>query len=85
VNLFAPSLVILSGEGISAGNELLDPLREELTARVFEGLRGTYQLVVEPLPDAAWARGAASLVLGELFELPTRSPADLLWSKENVS
>jgi len=85
VNLFAPSLVILSGEGISAGNELLDPLREELTALVFEGLRGTYQLVVEPLPDAAWARGAASLVLGELFELPTRSPADLLWSKENVS
>jgi N-acetylglucosamine repressor len=85
VNLFAPSLVILSGEGIRAGNSLLDPVREELAARVFDGLRGTYQLVVEPLPDAAWARGAASLVLGELFELPTSAQADLPWSKENVS
>jgi len=85
VNLFAPALVILSGEGIRAGQELLDPLREELEARVFKGLRGTYQLVIEPLPDAAWARGAASLVLGELFDLPTHTQADLLWSRENVS
>lgn len=85
VNLFAPALVILSGEGIRAGDVLLDPLREELDARVFEGLRGTYRLVVEPLPDAAWARGAASLVLGELFELPTHTQAELLWSRENVS
>lgn len=85
VNLLAPSLVILSGEGIRAGNSLLEPMREELAARVFDGLQGTYQLVVEPLPDAAWARGAASLVLGELFELPTRVQADLRWSKRNVS
>lgn len=85
VNLFAPALVIVSGEGIRAGDVLLDPLREELEARVFEGLRGTYRLVVEPLPDAAWARGAASLVLGELFEMPTHTQADLLWSRENVS
>ncbi|MEX0700168.1 MAG: ROK family transcriptional regulator [Acidimicrobiia bacterium] len=85
VNLFAPTLLILSGEGIRAGDVLLDPLREELEARVFDGLRGTFQLVVEPLPDAAWARGAASLVLGELFELPTNVQADLLWSKEAVS
>lgn len=85
VNLLAPGLVILSGEGIQAGEELLEPLREELEARVFEGLRGTFRLVVEPLPDAAWARGAASLVLGELFELPTHTQSDLLWSRENVS
>lgn len=85
VNLFAPAMVILSGEGIRAGEALLEPLREELDSRVFEGLRGTFQLVIEPLPDAAWARGAASLVLGELFELPTNAQADLLWSREDVS
>lgn len=85
VNLLAPTMVILSGEGIEAGDALLAPLRQELEAKVFDGLRDSYQLVVEPLPDAAWARGAASLVLGEVFDLPTNSQADLLWSRENVS
>lgn len=85
VNLFAPSLVILSGEGIRAGEGLLTPLRNELTARVFSGLRDSFDLVVEPLPEAAWARGAASLVLSEIFDVPTRTRSDLLWGREVVS
>lgn len=85
VNLFAPSVVILSGEGVRAGEALLAPVRDELTARVFSGLRDSFEVVVEPLPDAAWARGAASLVLSEIFDVPTRTRSDLLWGREVVS
>lgn len=82
VNVLAPELIILSGEGMRAWELLLDPLHAELERRVFHGLRGSFRLEVEPLPDAAWARGAASLVLGEIFELPTHTRTDLLWSNE---
>lgn len=85
VNLFAPSLVIISGEGIRAGEALLGPLRAELTKRVFPGLRSSFEVAVEPLPDAAWARGAASLVLGEIFDVPIRTRSDVLWEREAVS
>jgi N-acetylglucosamine repressor len=85
VNLFAPELVIVSGEGIRGGDPLLAPMGEELTSRVFPGLRNTFELAVEPLPDAAWARGAASLVLDDLFDSPLRAGTDLLWSREMTS
>lgn len=84
VNVLAPSLVILSGEGVRAGDMLIDAAREELGLRVSPGLRDSFRLVVEPLPDAAWARGAASLVLGEIFDVPVHGHSDLLWGREAV-
>jgi N-acetylglucosamine repressor len=78
VNLFAPTLVILSGEGVRAGPRLLGAAEQETRRHVFSGLRDTYRLVAEALPEGAWARGAASLVLAELFELPTKAQLDLL-------
>ncbi|MGH3443475.1 MAG: ROK family protein [Nitriliruptorales bacterium] len=78
VNLFAPELVIVSGEGLEAGPTLVDAIADEVGRHVFPGLAGSYRLVAEPLPEGAWARGAASLVLGELFETPTRTQLDLL-------
>jgi predicted NBD/HSP70 family sugar kinase len=85
VNLFAPTLVMVSGEGIRAGDLMFGPMRDELSKRVFPGLRDSFTLQIEPLPDAAWARGAASLVLGDLFDTPLRAGGDLLWSREVTS
>lgn len=82
VNLFAPEMVILSGEGIRAGDLMLSAMNEELAIGVFPGLRDSYTLAVEPLPDAAWARGAASLVVGDLLEIPARQGSDFIWSRE---
>jgi N-acetylglucosamine repressor len=84
VNLFAPSLVIVSGEGVRAGSIMLEAVRQEVSLHVFPGLRDTYKFAIEPLPDAAWARGAASLVLGELFDVPLRAGGNLLWADEKV-
>ncbi len=83
INLLAPELVVLSGEGVDAGEQLLGAVNAELAVHAHEGLRGSYELVVEPLSDEAWARGAASLVLDAVFESPTRSRSTPLWDWDN--
>jgi N-acetylglucosamine repressor len=78
VNLFAPRLVIVSGEGLDVSSALVDAATATVDERVFPGLEGSFDVVTEPLPESAWARGAASLVLSEIFETPTRTKLDLL-------
>jgi len=70
VNLLCPSLIILSGEGVSAGDYRLVPMMDALRTHVFNGLLDDVRLIVEETDDHAWARGAASLVIGKLFESP---------------
>ncbi len=84
VNLFGPDLVIISGEGIEAGDAMLGDLAETIEAHVHSGLRKSYELVVEPLRDEAWARGAASLVLDALFESPMRTTAAHAWQTGGI-
>ncbi len=84
VNLFGPDLVIISGEGVEAGDAMLGGLAETVDAHVHSGLRKSYELVVEPLRDEAWARGAASLVLDALFESPMRTTAAHAWQKGGI-
>ncbi len=67
VNIFNPTLVIVGGEGTRAFDLLLAPLQETLHAHSFDGLADDLQLIVEPWGDDAWARGAAGMVLEELF------------------
>jgi len=70
VNIFSPQLIVLAGEGLVAGEARLGPMREALEQHTFAGLRGQTRLVVEPSGDVAWSRGAACVVLGELFKHP---------------
>lgn len=70
VNLFCPTLIIVSGEGVAAGTYRLDPMLETLRAYTFNGLLDGVEILVKPADDRAWARGAASLVVGKLFESP---------------
>ena len=67
VNIFNPPLLIVGGEGARAFDLLLKPLQEALQANCFNGFFDDMRLVVEPWGDDAWARGAASLMLEELF------------------
>ncbi|HEX8230554.1 MAG TPA: ROK family transcriptional regulator [Chloroflexia bacterium] len=67
VNIFNPPLLIVGGEGARAFDLLLEPLQEALQANCFNGFFDDMRLVVEPWGDDAWARGAASLMLEELF------------------
>ncbi len=70
INLFDPELIILGGEGARSGEALFGPMRQALNQQVMSGLSKDIQIRVEPWGDDAWARGAASLVLRELFESP---------------
>lgn len=70
VNLLNPQLVIVAGEGVRAGEWRLAPMREAIRAHTFNGLAENLEIVIEPSGDETWARGAACLVLGQLFKSP---------------
>jgi predicted NBD/HSP70 family sugar kinase len=68
VNVLNPALVIISGEGVRAGELITVPFQRALREHCFDGLADELQIVTEPWGDEAWARGAASLLLSELFQ-----------------
>ncbi|MGA2804476.1 MAG: ROK family transcriptional regulator [Acidimicrobiales bacterium] len=67
-----PRLVIISGEGVQAGHWRFDPMREAIESTIFPELNAEIIFATEPLDDARWARGAACVVLGEIFNTPTQ-------------
>lgn len=77
VNLLNPRLVILSGESPVAG-----PLRWEAAIAAtreycYAGIDRNVDFFVDSLDDVAWARGAACVVLGELFSSPIHRSVEL--------
>lgn len=78
INLLNPELIIVSGEGVRAGDLLFDPMRAAVMANVMPGLAGDTQIIIEPWDDYAWARGAAGLVLQRLFESPVHRQLEQL-------
>ncbi len=70
VNILSPEMLIISGEGVRAGEQRLQPMLAALKRYAFNGLLDNVQVVIEPTDDQAWARGAASLVLSKVFESP---------------
>ena len=72
INLFAPEVVVLTGEGLRAGGLLLDPLRATLPRCTFGDRAAQTELIITPWDPSwqPWARGAASLVLDDLLRLP---------------
>jgi predicted NBD/HSP70 family sugar kinase len=67
-----PRLVIVSGEGVRAGHWRFDAMREAIESTIFPELNAEIIFAPEPLDDARWARGAACVVLGEIFNTPTQ-------------
>lgn len=77
VNIFAPSLIILSGEGMRGADFFLPATRAALEEHSFGDLTARLKLVVNPWGDDAWARGAAGLAASRyLTEAATRSGGD---------
>ena len=70
INMLSPEMLIISGEGVVAGEHRLRPMLDALKRYTFDGLMDAVQVVIEPTDDQAWARGAASLVIGKVFESP---------------
>lgn len=70
INIFNPALIIVSGEGVRAGDLLFEPMRDSVARYAFNGLAHDAEIVVQEWGDEAWARGAASLVLQEIYRSP---------------
>jgi glucokinase-like ROK family protein len=70
INIFNPALIIVSGEGVRAGDQLFEPMRDEVARYAFNGLADDAEIVIQEWGDEAWARGAASLVLQEIYRSP---------------
>ncbi|MBL8153644.1 MAG: ROK family transcriptional regulator [Anaerolineae bacterium] len=70
INILSPSLVIVSGEGVNAGDFRLKPMLEAMRRYTFHDLLDGVEIVIEPADDRTWARGAATLVLNRVFESP---------------
>jgi predicted NBD/HSP70 family sugar kinase len=76
VNVFSPQQIIVSGEGVRAGDFIIGPMCDTIARHVMPGLAEDTEIEVDVWNDDAWARGAASLVLQELFKSPIyRQPA----------
>lgn len=71
VNLFAPTMVILGGEGMRNAEFLLPNVRTALSHFVYGGLADDMELVVDTWGDDAWARGAAGLAAARFLEAAT--------------
>jgi len=70
INVFNPRLIIISGEGVRAGELLFGPMREAVRHYAFADLAEDTEILIQEWGDDAWARGAASLVLQEIFKSP---------------
>jgi predicted NBD/HSP70 family sugar kinase len=74
INIFDPALVVIGGEGLRAGDLIEGPLRATVPKHIFgrpgERWPEATRLVLRPTTDVEWARGAASLVLREVFRPP---------------
>ncbi len=69
-NVLNPERIIISGEGTRAGLWLFNPMFESVRQYTLATLINDLEIKIDPWGDDAWARGAATLVLSELFESP---------------
>lgn len=70
VNILDPKLIIFSGEGVRMGEAFFKPLLDSLEKNIMPGLAKDTEIRMADWTDDVWARGAASVVIGELFNSP---------------
>lgn len=74
INVLSPQMVIISGEGVRSGDWIFDPMRRAVDEHVMPGLAESFEIRIDPWEDDDWARGAASLVLQQVFHSPFKGP-----------
>lgn len=70
IQIFNPEKIIIAGEGVRAGDLLFKPMKKTIKIHTSPEMYETLQVVVQKWEDTDWARGAASLVLQELYKSP---------------
>jgi predicted NBD/HSP70 family sugar kinase len=70
VQIFNPEKIIVAGEGVRAGELLFTPMQNKIKTHSSPEMYETLKIVIQRWKDTDWARGAASLVLQELYKSP---------------
>jgi predicted NBD/HSP70 family sugar kinase len=73
INLLNPQRVLISGEGVRYGNWMFEPMRAAIRSYALPTLLQDADIRIDPWGDDVWARGAASLVLRQLFDAPVHA------------
>lgn len=76
VNILNPDRVLLGGEGTHNLDLIMPTFRLAMNETIFDGLQDGLSIHVDAWDDEAWARGAASLFLNELFQPNLRPHSD---------
>ena len=71
VTLFNPTKIIITGQGVRAGDLIFDAMGSTLDTYLSDKFgRRTTQIIVQQWTEQDWARGAGTLVLQELYKSP---------------
>ncbi len=70
VNVMDPRLILISGEGVAVGDTFFTAMRGTFRSNIMPGLADDTEIRVATWGDDVWARGAASVVIGEVFRSP---------------
>ena len=70
IQVFNPEKIMIAGEGVRAGDLLFKPMHEAIGANTSREMLESLQIIIQKWEDTDWARGAASLVLQELYKSP---------------
>jgi len=71
INIFAPTLIILGGEGLRNAPYFLPRIRPQLTKYAFGDLADDLEIVIDSWGDDGWARGAAGLAAARFLHEAT--------------
>ncbi|MBL1421681.1 MAG: ROK family transcriptional regulator [Alphaproteobacteria bacterium] len=78
ITLFAPSRVIVTGVGVTAGNYLLTPMRETVQKSIPSSMSEVTEITMHSWSDDTWARGAAAMTLRSLYGMPWEAMAPIM-------
>jgi predicted NBD/HSP70 family sugar kinase len=78
INIFNPEKIIISGQGVEAGDIMFSPMREVVNRHTFSDLLALTKIVIPEWQHTDWAKGAASLVLQELYKSPFNTVRPLI-------
>lgn len=73
VNLINPELVILAGEGVSVYDLMRPAVHDALSHHAFSTAAADCRVLLDPVDDDMWTRGAACLVLRATVRAPLLS------------
>ena len=70
IQVFSPQRIIVSGQGVCAGDFMFRPMNQAVTKYSNPEIVQSVEIVIQKWRDTDWARGAACLVLQEIYKSP---------------